>query len=39
MLYDEQSASDDMKQLKAAIDQQKSRLENHGLARLQRGRR
>ena len=39
MLYDELSASDDMKRLKAAIDQQKSRLENHGLGRRQHGRR
>lgn len=33
MLYDEASASDDMKQLKAEIDRQKSRLENHAFVR------
>ena len=33
MLYDEKSASDDMKQLKAEIDRQKSRLENHAFVR------
>lgn len=30
MLYDESSAGDDMKQLKAEIDRQKERLEHHG---------
>ncbi len=33
MLYDERSASDDMKKLKAEIDRQKSRLENHAFVR------
>lgn len=33
MLYDEQAASDDMKQLKAEIDRQKARLENHAFVR------
>lgn len=33
MLYDEETASDDMKQLKAEIDSQKSRLENHAFVR------
>ena len=33
MLYDEASASDEMKQLKAEIDKQKSRLENHAFVR------
>ena len=39
MLYDEQSASDDMKQLKAEIDRQKARLESHTLVKLPRGKR
>ena len=33
MLYDEKTANDDMKQLKAEIDQQKDRLDHHTLAR------
>lgn len=33
MLYDEQAASEDMKQLKAEIDRQKARLENHAFVR------
>ena len=33
MLYDEQSASDDMRELKAEIDRQKKRLENHAFVR------
>ena len=33
MLYDEESASDDMKRLKAEIDRQKNRLENHAFVR------
>ena len=34
MLYDETSASDEMKQLKADIDRQKERLENRAFAKL-----
>lgn len=33
LLYDEQSASDEMKALKAEIERQKSRLEKHGFVR------
>ena len=33
MLYDEEAASDEMKALKAEIDRQKSRLENHAFVR------
>ena len=33
MLYDEEAASDDMKRLKAEIDRQKNRLENHAFVR------
>lgn len=33
MLYDEKSATDEMKELKAEIDRQKNRLENHGFVR------
>ena len=33
MLYDEKTANDDMKQLKAEIDRQKNRLDHHTLAR------
>ena len=33
MLYDENTANDDMKQLKAEIDRQKDRLDHHTLAR------
>ena len=33
MLYDEKTANDDMKQLKAEIDRQKDRLDHHTLAR------
>ena len=33
MLYDENSASDEMKELKAKIDRQKKRLENHAFVR------
>ncbi len=39
LLYDEQSASDDMKKLKAEIDQQKGRLESRPFVRLPLGRR
>ncbi|MDO4865569.1 MAG: putative ABC transporter permease [Clostridia bacterium] len=39
MLYDEHSASDDMKQLKAEIERQKGRLEKHVLVKYPLGRR
>ena len=39
MLYDEASASDDMKRLKAEIDRQKGRLESHSFRRYLRGER
>ena len=39
MLYDELSASDEMKKLKAEIDRQKSRLENHAFVRRPYGKR
>ena len=39
MLYDEQSANDEMKALKAEIDRQKTRLETRGLVRNPNGRR
>ena len=39
MLYDESSADDDMKQLKAEIDRQKKRLEHHSFAKRPHGRR
>ncbi len=39
MLYDAQSATDDMKRLKADIDKQKERLEKHTLVKLPRPRR
>ena len=39
MLYDERSASDDMKALKAEIDRQKDRLESRPFARRAGGRR
>ena len=39
LIYDEQSATDDMRQLKAQIDRQKHRLESHTLVKLPRGRR
>lgn len=39
MLYDENSASDDMKRLKAEIDRQKERLESHVLIKRPGGRR
>lgn len=39
MLYDEQSASDEVKQLKAEIERQKDRLESHTLVKRPRGRR
>ena len=38
MLYDEQSASDEMKKLKAEVDRQKARLENHALVRYPYGK-
>ena len=38
MLYDEQSASDEMKELKTEIDRQKNRLENHLFVRNPYGR-
>ena len=38
MLYDEQSASDEMKRLKAEIDRQKARLESYTRVRLPHGR-
>ncbi len=37
MLYDESSADDDMKRLKADIDRQKGRLEHHSLVRRPHG--
>ena len=39
MLYDESSADDDMRQLKAEIDRQKGRLEHHGFIKRPHGRR
>ena len=39
LLYDEQQASDEMKKLKAEVDRQKARLENHLLVRYPYGRR
>lgn len=39
MLYDEQSANDEMKALKAEIDRQKTRLETRGFVRNPNGRR
>lgn len=39
MLYDEQSANDEMKALKAEIDRQKTRLEARGFVRNPNGRR
>ena len=39
MLYDEQSASDEMKKLKAEIDRQKGRLENHSFVKHPLGKR
>ena len=39
MLYDEQAASDEMKELKAEIDRQKQRLENHVFVRNPYGKR
>jgi len=39
MLYDEQSASDEVKQLKAEIERQKDRLESHTLVKRPRVRR
>ena len=39
MLYDEQAASDEMKNLKAEIDRQKNRLENHAFVRNPYGKR
>ena len=38
LIYDEQSASDKMKRLKAEIDRQKGRLENHAFVRHPYGR-
>ena len=38
MLYNEQAASDEMKKLKAEIDKQKTRLENHVFVRYPYGR-
>ena len=38
LLYDEQSASDEVKQLKAEIDRQKERLENHLFVRYPYGK-
>ena len=38
LLYDEQSASDEIRKLKAVIDRQKERLENHALVRYPYGR-
>ena len=38
MLYDERSASDDMKKLKAEIDRQKARLENHAFVKYPYGK-
>ena len=39
LLYDEQSASDEMKRLKADIDRQKGRLESHTLIKRPSGKR
>ena len=39
MLYDEQTASDEMKALKADIDREKARLDEHPLSRLAASRR
>ena len=39
MLYDEQSASDDAKRLKAEIDRQKDRLDSHALVRRSHSKR
>ena len=39
MLYDESSADDDMRQLKAEIDRQKGRLEHHGFVKRPHGKR
>ena len=39
MLYDEQAASEEMKKLKAEIDRQKVRLENHVLVKYPYGKR
>ena len=39
MLYDEQSASNEMKALKAEIDRQKERLENHAFVKYPFGKR
>lgn len=39
MLYDEKTANDDMKQLKAEIDRQKDRLDHHTLAKHPLGKR
>ena len=39
MLYDENSASDEMKRLKSEIDRQKKRLENHAFVRHPYGKR
>ena len=38
LLYDEQSASDEIRKLKAEIDRQKERLENHALVRYPYGK-
>ena len=38
LLYDEQSASDEIRKLQAEIDRQKERLENHALVRYPYGR-
>ena len=38
MLYDEQSASDEIKKLKEEVDRQKARLENHALVRYPYGK-
>ena len=38
LLYNEQSASDEIRKLKAEIDRQKERLENHALVRYPYGR-
>ncbi len=38
MLYDERSASDDLKKLKAEIDRQKKRLENHAFVKYPYGK-
>ena len=39
LLYNEQSASDEIKELKAEVDQQKKRLENHAFIRYPYGKR